>query len=62
MLAPLGGVSGNGNAIAQEPTTEQGRIVPALDEVIARYGDHEAKDGAEILYKYRKITLNEANE
>ncbi len=60
MLAPLAGVSGN--AMAQALAAEQGRIVPALNEVIASYGDHEAKDGAEILYKYRKITLNEANE
>ena len=59
ILAPLASIS---RADVQVPATEPARIVPALNEVIAQYGDHEAKDGAEILYKYRKITLNEANE
>jgi hypothetical protein len=44
------------------PATESQRTVPAFDEVVAKYGSHEANGDAEVLYKYREITLNELNQ
>ena len=58
ILAPLGSTA----TLAQTSTPEAARIAPELVDVVASYGDHEAKNNAEILYKYRQITLNDAGK
>lgn len=44
------------------PSTGEQRIVPELNEIIAKYGGYPVEGDAQVLYKYRAITLDESNK